>query len=237
MTQLVLLRHGQSLWNRDKVFTGWSDVPLTPKGVQEAKWAARLLKEAGYTFDMCFTSVLERSTESLRIVMSVMGLEVVPGHQHWRLNERHYGALEGLQRWEAVRKFGIWRVLGCQLRFNIPPPSLTPDDPRFPGNQPRYADIGKELLPLTESMQQARARIQPYWNETIVPELRHGKRVLIVAHKNSLRILMMLLENLSASQVMKLPLTTGRPLVYELDDKLSPVRHYYVDRQDERQRV
>lgn len=237
MIQLVLLRHGQSLWNQDKIFTGWSDVPLTPEGVQEAKRAARLLKEAGYTFDMCFTSVLERSTDSLRIVMSVMGLEDVPGYPHWRLNERHYGALEGLQRWEAVRKFGIWRVLGCQLRFNIPPPSLTPDDPRFPGNQPRYADIGKELLPLAESMQQARARIQPYWNETIVPELRHGKRILIVAHKNSLRILMMLLENLSASQVMKLPLATGRPLVYELDDELNPVRHYYVDCQDERQRV
>lgn len=228
ITKLVLIRHGQSIWNRDKIFTGWSDVTLSPKGEQEAKLGGHLLKHAGFTFDICFSSTLQRSTDTAHIVLSVMGLGNLPIHECWRLNERHYGALEGMQRWSAVKKFGIWPTLGCQIRFNASPPNLNPDDRRFPGNQTCYATINKDELPLGESMQQTYARLLPYWQETIRPEIQLGKRVLIVSHKNILRTLMMQLDNLSQKQVMKLPMPNGRPLVYELDHKLYPVRHYYV---------
>ncbi|SFP82373.1 phosphoglycerate mutase [Nitrosomonas cryotolerans] len=229
-TQLVLLRHGQSIWNRDKVFTGWSDVELSPQGKQEAEQAGRLLKEAGYTFDVCFTSELKRSISTLQIALAIMELDQAKlSIQHsWCLNERHYGALEGMGRWQAIRKFGIWPVLRCQLRFNAAPPSLDPADPNFPGNQPRYTAINKEKLPLTESMQQAAIRMQPYWQETIKPELLFGKRILIVAHKNILRTLIMQLDRLSQIQVMKLSIATGQPLIYELDHALNPLRHYYL---------
>lgn len=230
-TRLVLLRHGQSIWNRDRVFTGWSDVALSSIGKQEAEQAGHLLKEAGYTFDMCFSSMLERSTDTLQIVLSKMELNGLPTQSSWRLNERHYGALEGISRWSAVKEFGIWPVLGCQLRFNASPPCLDPLDPRFPGNQSRYATINKAALPLAESMQQTQLRLLPYWQETIAPELLQGKQILIVSHKNILRTLMMQLDNLSQAQVMKLSMATGQPLVYELDQKLNPVKHYYVGSQ------
>jgi 2,3-bisphosphoglycerate-dependent phosphoglycerate mutase len=231
ITQLVLLRHGQSIWNRDKVFTGWSDVALSPKGEQEAERAAQRLKKAGFTFDMCFSSTLQRSTNTLKIVLSTMGLNEIPVQEHWRLNERHYGALEGLRRWPAIKKFGVWSILAGQLRFTASPPYLDPKDSRFPGNQPRYAAIDKADLPLGESLQQAHARLLPYWQQTIKPEIQQGKRILIVSHKNILRTLMMELDHLSPKQVMKLSMATGRPLVYELDhaQALKPVRHYYVD--------
>ncbi len=228
-TQLVLLRHGQSIWNRDRIFTGWSDVPLSPKGEQEAERAAQFLKEAGFTFDMCFSSTLQRSTSTLQIVLSTMVLNEIPVQEHWRLNERHYGALEGLRRWAAVKKFGVWSILGGQLQFTASPPYLNHTDPRFPGNQPRYASIEKADLPRGESMQQTHARLLPYWQQTIKPEIQQGKRILIVSHKNVLRTLMMELDQLSPKQVMKLSMATGRPLVYELDPALKPVRHYYVD--------
>ena len=228
ITQLVLLRHGQSLWNRDKKFTGWSDVPLSAKGEQEAEQAAYLLKQAGLTFDLCFTSSLQRAKTTARIVLSAMQLDL-PVHESWRLNERHYGALEGMERWPAIKKFGIWPILGCQIKFDATPPYLDTHDPRFPGNLPGYAGIDKNELPLGESMQNTLARVKPYWEETIQPEIQHGKRVLIVSHRNTLRIVTMLLDHLTSAHVMKTRLATGRPLVYELDQQGHAVRHYYVD--------
>lgn len=228
ITQLVLLRHGQSIWNRDKKFTGWSDIPLSAKGEQEAEQAAYLLKQAGLTFDLCFTSSLQRAKTTARIVLSAMQLDL-PVHESWRLNERHYGALEGMERWPAIKKFGIWPILGCQIKFDATPPYLDAHDPRFPGNLPGYAGIDKNELPLGESMQNTLARVKPYWEETIQPEIQHGKRVLIVSHRNTLRVVTMLLEHLTAAQVMKTRLATGRPLVYELDQQGHTVRHYYVD--------
>ncbi|SFE63518.1 2,3-diphosphoglycerate-dependent phosphoglycerate mutase [Nitrosomonas sp. Nm166] len=228
ITKLVLLRHGQSIWNRDKKFTGWSDVALSPKGEKEAEQAAYLLKQAGFTFDLCFSSPLQRARTTSQIVLSVMQLSI-PIHESWRLNERHYGALEGMGRWEAVKKFGIWPILGCQIKFDAAPPYISAQNLRFPGNQSNYANIDKDELPLGESMQQTLSRLKPYWQETIEPEIRQRKRVLIVSHKNTLRTLMMLLDHLTPEQVMKLTLATGRPLVYELDQQLNPIRHYYVD--------
>ena len=229
MTQLILLRHGQSIWNRDRRFTGWSDVELSSKGVQEAKMAGRLLMKTGYTFDGCFTSELKRSTETLRIVLSIMGLNKIPIQQSWRLNERHYGALEGIERWAAIKEFGIWPVVGCQLKFSASPPPLDPADERFPGNQSRYSDIDINELPLAESLQQAHSRMQPYWKNTIAPEIQNGKKILIVSHKNILRTLIMQLDGISDIQVMKLSIATGRPLVYELNNKLRTVQKQYVD--------
>ena len=229
MTQIILLRHGQSIWNRDRRFTGWSDVELSPQGEQEAELAGQLLKNAGYTFDTCFTSELKRSTETLRILLSTMGLSNLPIKQSWYLNERHYGALEGIERWSAIKKFGIWPVVGCQLKFDASPPPLDPEDKRFPGNQPRYADVIKNELPFAESMQQTQLRMQSYWQRTIVPELKNGKKILIVSHKNILRTLIMQFDGISDRQVMRLQIATGRPLVYELNNKLRTVRKYYVD--------
>ncbi|WP_350131820.1 2,3-bisphosphoglycerate-dependent phosphoglycerate mutase [Nitrosomonas sp.] len=228
ITQLVLLRHGQSIWNRDKKFTGWSDIPLSAKGEQEAEQAAYLLKQAGLTFDLCFTSALQRAKTTARIVLSAMQLDL-PVHESWRLNERHYGALEGMERWPAIKKFGIWPILGCQIKFDATPPYLDAHDPRFPGNLPGYAGIDKNELPLGESMQNTLARVKPYWEETIQPEIQHGKRILIVSHRNTLRVVTMLLEHLTSGQAMKTRLATGRPLVYELDQQGHAVRHYYVD--------
>lgn len=231
-TTLVLLRHGQSVWNRDKVFTGWSDVALSPKGKQEAKQAAQLMQQSGLVFDACYSSTLQRSTESLKIILSEMGLETIPAQTHWRLNERNYGALEGLPRWSGVWKYGVWPVLKTQLQFAATPPQLTPQDPRSPLNQADYANYAateKSQFPLGESMQQTHTRLLPYWQQTIKPELQAGKRILIVSHKNLLRTLRMELDQLSPRQVMKLAIKTGRPLVYELDPALNPLRHYYLD--------
>lgn len=228
ITQLILLRHGKSIWNQDKHFTGWSDVALSPTGKTEAERTGRLLKEAGYTFDICFSSELKRATDTLEIVLSAMNHEEIPVRRDWRLNERHYGALEGLRRWQAIRQFGIWPVLDTQIRFAAAPPSLDLNDARYPGNQPRYAGIDKALLPLAESMEQTLRRVQPCWQQIILPEIQQGKQVLIVSHKNLLRGLMMQLTHLSQRQVMKLPIATAQPLCFELDSKLNLVRHYYV---------
>ncbi len=229
VTKLVLLRHGQSIWNRDKKFTGWSDVALSSKGEQEAEQAAYLLKHAGFTFDLCFTSVLQRATSTSRIALASMHLDI-PVLQTWHLNERHYGALEGMERWAAIRKFGIWPILGCQIKFDAAPPSLNQEDYRYPGNQLSYAHIDRNQLPTGESMRQTLARLKPYWQDTIQPEIRQGKHVLIVSHRNTLRALMMLLDHLTPTQVMKLRLATGHPLVYELDQQCNAIRHYYIDK-------
>ena len=227
--QLVLLRHGQSVWNRDKVFTGWSDVALSPKGRQEAEHAGHLLQACGFTFDCCFSSTLQRASETAKTVLSTMELGGLSIQQCWRLNERHYGALEGMGRLAAVRKFSIWPVLRTQIRFDGVPPYLTMNDARFPGNQSQYAMVDKNELPRGESLQQTLERLQPYWEEVIKPEMQQSKCVLIVSHKNVLRTLMMLLDNLAERQVMKLKLATGRPLVYELDHAFKAIRHYYAD--------
>jgi len=229
MTQLVLMRHGQSIWNREGRFTGWSDSMLSSQGKQEAERAGRLLRQTGHTFDLCFTSELKRATDTVRIVLAVMGLAHLPVQQSWRLNERHFGAMEGYSRLGAIGQFGLWPVLSCQLKFTAAPPPLDPGDARFPGNQPHYSTINKEELPLAESVQQTLLRVQPYWQETIVPQIRCGKRVLIVSHKNTLRALRLLLDGLSSAQAMRLTIATGQPLVYELDDKLNPVQRSYLD--------
>lgn len=229
VTKLVLLRHGQSIWNRDKKFTGWSDVALSSKGEQEAEQAAYLLKHAGFTFDLCFTSVLQRATSTSRIALASMHLDI-PVLQTWHLNERHYGALEGMKRWSAIRQFGIWPILGCQIKFDAAPPNLNQEDYRYPGNQLSYAHIDRDQLPTGESMRQTLMRLKPYWQDTIQPEIQQGKHVLIVSHRNTLRALMMLLDHLTPTQVMKLKLATGRPLVYELDQQCNAMRHYYIDK-------
>ncbi len=228
MIQLVLLRHGQSIWNHDRHFTGWSDVALSPQGEEEAKRAGRLLKQAGFTFDICFSSELKRAQDTLAIILSAMDLNCLPIQQSWRLNERHYGALEGMRRWAAIRKFGIWSIVNCQIRFDAIPPRLAPDDPRAPVNQQRYAAIDRSQLPLAESMQQTLERLLPAWQKVILPEIKHGKRLLIVSHKNLLRTLIMQLEGLTSSQTMRLSIATGQPLCYELDTLLKPVKRYYL---------
>ncbi|MBL8497138.1 2,3-bisphosphoglycerate-dependent phosphoglycerate mutase [Nitrosomonas sp. JL21] len=229
VTPLVILRHGQSIWNRDKKFTGWSDVPLSPKGEQEAEQAAYLLKQAGFTFDLCYSSPLQRARTTAQIVLSTMQLNI-PIIESWRLNERHYGALESMQRWEAIKEFGIWPILGCQIKFDATPPYLETTDSRFPGNQPAYAHIDQNELPRAESLQHTLARVKPYWEKTIQPEISQGKRILIVSHRNTLRTFRVLLEHLHYSQVMKSKLATGRPLVYELDQRLKVARRYYIDK-------
>ncbi len=228
MIKLVLLRHGESLWNLENRFTGWTDVDLTPKGVEEAKEAARLLGEGGYTFDVAYTSLLKRAIRTLWIVQDGMDLMWLPVHRSWRLNERHYGALQGLNKAETAARYGDAQVLGWRRSYSDPPPPLTPDDPRHPRRDRRYADLSPEELPLAESLQDTVARFLPYWHGTIVPDLKAGKRVLIAAHGNSLRALVKHLDHISEEEIVGLNIPTGIPLVYELDEELRPVRRYYL---------
>ena len=228
MKTLVLLRHGESAWNLENRFTGWTDVDLTPKGVQEAHEAGRLLREGGYTFDLCFTSVLKRAIRTLWIVLDDMDLVWLTVHKSWRLNERHYGDLQGLNKAETAAKFGEKQVLVWRRSYADPPPLLRPDDPRYPGHDPRYADVPKEQLPLTESLKDTVARFLPYWHERIAPEVRAGRRVVIAAHGNSLRALVKYLDGVSEEEIVSLNIPTGIPLVYELEDDLKPIRHYYL---------
>jgi len=228
MKTLVLLRHGESAWNLENRFTGWTDVDLTPKGVQEAHEAGRLLREGGYTFDLCFTSVLKRAIRTLWIVLDDMDLVWVTVHKSWRLNERHYGALQGLNKAETAAQYGEKQVLVWRRSYSDPPPLLTADDPRFPGHDRRYADVPREQLPLTESLKDTVARFLPYWHERIAPEVRGGRRVVIAAHGNSLRALVKYLDGVSEEEIVGLNIPTGIPLVYELEDDLKPIRHYYL---------
>ena len=228
MKTLVLLRHGESTWNLENRFTGWTDVDLTPKGVTEAHEAGRLLREGGYTFDLCFTSVLKRAIRTLWIVLDDMDLVWVTVHKSWRLNERHYGALQGLNKAETAAQYGEKQVLVWRRSYSDPPPLLTADDPRFPGHDRRYADVPREHLPLTESLKDTVARFLPYWHERIAPEVRAGRRVVIAAHGNSLRALVKYLDGVSEEEIVGLNIPTGIPLVYELEDDLRPIRHYYL---------
>ncbi len=228
MIKLVLLRHGESTWNLENRFTGWTDVDLSPKGIEEAHEAGRLLREGGYTFDVAYTSLLKRAIRTLWITLDEMDLMWLPVHRSWRLNERHYGALQGLNKAETAAKYGDAQVLIWRRSYSDPPPPLTPDDPRHPGRDRRYAGLTPAELPLAESLKDTVARFLPYWHQTIVPDLQAGKRVLIAAHGNSLRALVKHLDDISEEEIVGLNIPTGIPLVYELDDDLTPVRSYYL---------
>jgi 2,3-bisphosphoglycerate-dependent phosphoglycerate mutase len=228
MHTLVLLRHGESAWNLENRFTGWTDVDLTPKGTQEAKEAARLLKEGGYGFDVAFTSVLKRAIRTLWIVLDDMDLMWIPVHRNWRLNERHYGALQGLNKAETAAKYGDKQVKIWRRSYADPPPALTPDDERHPGRDRRYASLRPDELPLKESLKDTVARFLPYWNETIAPAVRSGQRVVIAAHGNSLRALVKHLDGVTEDAIVELNIPTGVPLVYELDAGLKPVKSRYL---------
>ncbi len=228
MYKIVLLRHGESQWNLENRFTGWTDVDLTPKGVEEAKTAGLLMKQEGFEFDIAYTSVLTRAVRTLWIALEQMDMVWIPIINSWRLNERHYGALQGLNKAETAEKFGDEQVLIWRRSYDTRPPELTPDDPRFPGRDRRYAELTGDELPLTECLKDTVARFLPYWHETIVPMVKTGKRVLIVAHGNSLRALVKFLDNISEGEIVGLNIPTGVPLVYELDDELKPIRNYYL---------
>jgi len=226
--KLVLLRHGESQWNLENRFTGWTDVGLTERGIREAHEAAKLLAQEGYTFDIAFTSVLKRAIKTLWIVMEDMDLMWIPVYRSWRLNERHYGALQGLNKAETAKKHGEEQVLIWRRSYDVPPPKLDPTDPRFPGHDPRYKDVPDDELPRTESLKDTVKRFLPYWHETIAPTVKAGKKVIIAAHGNSLRALVKYLDNISESEITKLNIPTGIPLVYELDNELKPITHYYL---------
>jgi len=228
MFQLVLLRHGESAWNRENRFTGWTDVDLSPRGIEEAHEAARLLKQAGHTFDVAYTSVLKRAIRTLWLALDDMDLMWIPVHRHWRLNERHYGALQGLNKAETAAKFGEQQVKVWRRSYAIPPPALGADDERYPGKDRRYAELSREELPLAESLKETVARFVPYWVSAIAPQVKAGKHVLIAAHGNSLRALVKHLDVLSEEEIVELNIPTGVPLVYELDAELRPLRHEYL---------
>jgi len=228
MRQLVLLRHGESTWNRENRFTGWTDVDLTEQGVAEAKSAGRALRENGFVFDVAHTSVLKRAIRTLWLVLDEMDLMWIPVSRSWRLNERHYGALQGLNKAETAAKFGEGQVLVWRRSYDVRPPALEPSDPRHPGKDPRYARLDPAELPLTECLKDTVARFLPYWHETIAPAVAAGQRVIVAAHGNSLRALVKYLDGISDAEIVGLNIPTGIPLVYELTDGLEPVRHYYL---------
>jgi 2,3-bisphosphoglycerate-dependent phosphoglycerate mutase len=228
MHKLVLLRHGESTWNRENRFTGWTDVELSDRGRDEARDAGRLLKEGGYIPDVAFTSVLKRAIDTLAIVLDVLGLKEVPIVKSWRLNERHYGALQGLNKAETAAIHGEAQIKIWRRSFDTPPPPLAPDDERHPSRDARYASLKPSDLPLAESLKDTVARVIPYWHDAIAPAIGAGKRVLIVAHGNSLRALVMYLDRVSESDILELNIPTGAPLVYELDGELQALRHHYL---------
>jgi 2,3-bisphosphoglycerate-dependent phosphoglycerate mutase len=228
MKKLVLLRHGESTWNKENRFTGWTDVDLSPKGLEEAAYSGQLLRERGFAFDVAYTSVLKRAIRTLWIVQDEMDQMWIPIYLSWRLNERHYGALQGLNKLETALEYGEEQVQIWRRSYSIRPPALTPEDSRYPGFDPRYHNLSPEDIPLTECLEDTVARFLPYWNETISPQVQAGQRVLICAHGNSLRALVKYLDNLSEQEVLELNIPTGVPLVYELDDNLKPIRNYYL---------
>ncbi len=228
MYKVVLLRHGESTWNKENRFTGWTDVDLSEKGLQEAKEAAKLLKEGGHTIDIAYTSVLRRGIKTLWIVLDDMDLMWIPVYRSWRLNERHYGALQGYSKSEMAKEVGEEQVLIWRRSYDVPPPALKTSDPRYPGNEAKYADLNADEIPLTECLKDTVARVLPYWHETITPTIKSGKKVLISAHGNSLRALVKYLDNMPDEEVVKLNIPTGVPLIYELDDEFKPISHYYL---------
>lgn len=226
--KLVLLRHGESTWNKENRFTGWTDVDLSDKGKEEARSAGKALKERGFVFDVAYTSVLKRAIRTLWFVMDELDLMWIPVHNSWRLNERHYGALQGLNKSEMAEKYGEAQVKIWRRSYDIQPPALERTDPRFPGFDPRYKDLKPEELPATECLKDTVARFLPYWHETIAPAITSGKRVIIAAHGNSLRALVKYLDNVSEADITELNIPTGLPLVYELDANLKPLKSEYL---------
>ncbi|MGO8745000.1 MAG: 2,3-diphosphoglycerate-dependent phosphoglycerate mutase [Thermoguttaceae bacterium] len=228
LRQVVLLRHGESVWNKETLFTGWTDVDLSDRGREEGHEAGRGLKERGFTFDVAFTSVLTRAIRTLWLVLDEMDLMWVPVHRDWRLNERHYGALQGLNKAETAKKFGAAQVKLWRRSYDIRPPALEEDDPRHPRHDPRYRDLSKEEIPATECLKDTLTRFLPCWHDRIAPVVCAGKRVLLAAHGNSLRALVKHLDGVSDTDIVELNIPTGIPLVYELDEDLKPIRHYYL---------
>ena len=228
MYKLVLVRHGQSTWNLENRFTGWTDVGLTDQGRTEALEAGRLLREGGYVFDVAYTSVLRRAIHTLWIILQEMNLEWIPEVKAWQLNERHYGALQGLNKAETAEKFGEAQVKIWRRSYDTPPPVLDPDDERHPGFDPRYASLRKQELPATESLKITLERVLPYWESTLAPAILAGQRLLVAAHGNSIRALVKYLDNISDADITELNIPTGLPLVYELDENLKPTRSYYL---------
>jgi len=228
MIKLVLVRHGESQWNKENRFTGWHDVDLSEKGLQEARKAGQTLKELGFTFDVAYTSVLKRAIRTLWTITDEMDLLWVPVYRCWRLNERHYGALTGLNKAETAAKHGEDQVKIWRRAYDIAPPPLEKSDARYPGKDRRYSDLSEKELPLTECLKDTVARMLPYWHETIAPAVKSGKRVIVAAHGNSLRALVKYLDNISDADIVELNIPTGMPLVYELDDNLKPIKKYYV---------
>jgi 2,3-bisphosphoglycerate-dependent phosphoglycerate mutase len=228
MKRLVLLRHGESTWNKENRFTGWTDVDLTEKGVQEATDSGRALKKDGYVFDVAFTSVLKRAIRTLWLTLEEMDLMWIPVHRCWRLNERHYGALQGLNKAEIAEKHGMEQTMLWRRSYDVRPPELAPDDSRYPGKDPRYADLEPGEVPFTECLKDTVERFLPYWHETIAPALRDGRRPIVSAHGNSIRALVKYLDKVSDADIVGLNIPTGIPLVYELEDDLKPRRSFYL---------
>ncbi len=228
MHKLVLIRHGESTWNLDNRFTGWTDVDLTATGVEQAKQAGRLLKAEGYEFDVAYTSVLKRATRTLWHVLDEMDRTWLPVVNSWRLNERHYGALQGLNKAEVAKEYGDAQVLQWRRSYDTPPPALAPTDPRCERGDLRYAKLAPDQVPLTECLKDTVARVLPYWNEVLAPAIQSGQRVMVAAHGNSIRALVKYLDQIADADIVGLNIPNGIPLVYELDDKLQPIRHYYL---------
>jgi 2,3-bisphosphoglycerate-dependent phosphoglycerate mutase len=228
MYKIVFMRHGESTWNLENRFTGWTDVDLTEKGVAEAKIAGKVLKDAGFSFDLCYTSVLKRAIRTLWLTLDEMDEMYVPIKHDWRLNERHYGALQGLDKAETAAKFGDAQVLVWRRSYDIPPPALEAGDDRTSFHDPRYAGLPKDAIPLTECLKDTVARVMPAWNDEIAPAIKSGKQILISAHGNSLRALIKMLDGISDEEIVGLNIPNGQPLVYELDADLKPIKHYYL---------
>lgn len=228
MHKLVLIRHGESTWNFENRFTGWTDVDLTPTGQVQARQAGRALRAEGYEFDLTCTSVLKRAIRTLHMALEEMDRLWLPSVKHWRLNERHYGALQGLNKAETARKFGDQQVLTWRRSYDTPPPALDPDDPRCERSDPRYARLQAGEVPLTECLKDTVERVLPFWNDTMAPAIRAGQRLLVVAHGNSIRALVKYLDGISDADIVGLNIPNGIPLVYELDENLKPIRSYYL---------
>lgn len=232
MYKLVLLRHGESEWNLANLFTGWTDVDITARGAAEAQTAGELLRKAGFTFDLAYTSLLKRAIKTGMITLETLDLLWIPIHKSWRLNERHYGALQGLNKMETTARYGAEQVQIWRRSYTVRPPALTTDDPRYPGNDPRYRNIPPDQLPVGESLKDTVDRFLPYWEQVIAPEIRNGRKIVIFAHGNSLRALVKYLDQVPDEEIVKLNIPTGIPLVYELDADLKPLTHYYLGEPD-----
>jgi len=231
--KIVLVRHGESEWNLQNKFTGWTDVDLSEQGIEEAKRAGELLNDEGFTFDMAYTSYLKRATKTLNIILDIMDLHWIPVIKTWKLNERHYGSLQGLDKAETAEKEGEEQVHIWRRSFDTPPPALDKDDPRYPGNEEKYSDLSEDEIPVGESLKMTIDRVMPYWEKEIVPKIKEGKRIIISAHGNSLRALVKKLDNISDEEISSLNIPTGRPLVYEFDENMNVLDKYYLGSQEE----